>query len=118
VFAVHAAIVFHYNRPWAGREKLAFDAFTDAMSFFDKLAVDGRCQSPIPFMAASGGGMLVVHGEQEKLQAILQMEEFTHMYLRAGYAVPDLTYNMMSAGDSAAEMMGIWAGIGAELGLT
>jgi spermidine synthase len=54
---VHAAIVFRYGRPWAGREILALDAFRDAMSFFDKLSVDGACQSPIPYMGAAGGGI-------------------------------------------------------------
>jgi hypothetical protein len=115
---VHAAIVFRYGRPWAGREILALDAFRDAMSFFDKLSVDGACQSPIPYMGAAGGGMMIVHGERDKLEQILHREDFAHMYLRAGYAVPDLTYDMMSAGDSAADMMGVWAGVGAELGLT
>jgi hypothetical protein len=39
------------------------------------------------------------------------------MYLRAGYAVPDLTYDMTLAGESAVQQMGLWAGVGSELGL-
>jgi hypothetical protein len=114
---VHAALIFRYGRPWAGREKLAFEAFQDAMAFFEKRAVDGLCQSPIAYMAATGGGMMMVHGDQERLAEILRMEDFTHMYLRAGYAVPDLTYDMTLAGESAVQQMGLWAGVGSELGL-
>lgn len=112
-----AAIVFRYGRPWAGREQLAFQAFQDAITFFEKMAIDGRCQSPIAYMSATGGGMMIVHGERMKLGELLQSEEFIRLYLKAGYGVPDLTYEMTSAGEEAVTMMGTWAGVGSELGL-
>jgi 4-hydroxy-L-threonine phosphate dehydrogenase PdxA len=117
VLHVQAALIFRYGRPWAGREKLAFEAFGDALEFFGKRAADGLCQAPIAYMAATGGGMMMVHGDRERLAEILQTEDFMHMYLRAGYAVPDLTYDLMLAGESAVNQMGMWAGVGSELGL-
>jgi hypothetical protein len=114
---VPAAIVFTYGRPWAGREKLAFEAFQDAIAFFGKRAVDGLCDSPIAYMPASGGGMMIVHGDRTRLLEIIEDEEFARMYLRAGYAVPDLAYQIMAVGDAAIEAMGMWAGVGSEMGL-
>ena len=114
---VPAAIVFRFGRPWAGREKLAFEAFQDALAFFGKLAVDGLCQSPIPYMVMTGGGLLIVHGERDRLLEILAMEDFGRMYLKAGYTVPDLTFEIVTAGEAAVESMGMWAGVGSELGL-
>ncbi len=43
-----AAIVFRYGRPVAGREKLAFAAFGEALGFSGKKATDGLCQAPVP----------------------------------------------------------------------
>jgi hypothetical protein len=111
-----SAIVFRYGRPWAGREKLSFEAFQDALSFFGKLATDGRCHEPITFMSVTGGGMMIVHGEREHLREILEMEEFARIYFKAGYGVPDLSYEVMAAGESAVEQMGLWASTGSELG--
>lgn len=111
-----AAIVFSYGRPWAGREKLAFEVFQDSMAFFGKLAVDGLCEHPIAYMPPHGGGMMIVHGERERLLEILAMEDFHRLYLRAGYAVPDLSYDLMMAGEGAVNEMATWAGIGSELG--
>lgn len=114
---MHAALVFRYSRPWAGREKLAFEAFGDALAFFEKRATDGLCQAPTAYMAATGGGMIMVHGDRDRLTEILAAEDFARMYLRAGFAVPDLTYELMTAGEAAVGQMGLWAGVGAELGL-
>lgn len=112
-----AAIVFRYGRPWAGREKLAFQAFQDAIAFFGKRAVDGLCDTPIAYLPAAGGGMMIVHGDRARLLEILAGDEFLRLYLRAGYAVPDLTYDVMVAGEAAIEQMGTWAGVGSEIGL-
>jgi hypothetical protein len=36
---------------------------------------------------------------------------------RAGYTVPELTYELMIAGEDTVAHMGLWAGVGAELGV-
>ena len=112
-----AAIVFHYGRPSAGREKLAFEAFQEALEFFGARAGDGLCQAPVAYMPPSGGGMLIVAGERAALGEIAAGEDFVRMYLKAGYAVPDLTYEIMQTGEDAVSQMGLWASVGSELGL-
>jgi len=37
--------------------------------------------------------------------------------LKAGFAVPDLCYEVIQAGDDAATSMGLWAAVGSQLGL-
>ncbi len=112
-----AAIVFTYGRPAAGREKLGFEAFQDAMAFFEKKAIDGLCSHPVPYMFMDGGGMLIVHGDRERLYELTALDEFRTMYLKAGFSAPDLKYRIAALGDFAAEAMGAWAAVGADLGL-
>ncbi len=114
---MEAAIVFCYGRPAAGREKLAYEAFQEALGFFGTRAAEGLCQAPVAYMPPSGGGMLIVAGESAALGEIVAGEDFPRMYLKAGYAVPDLTYEIMTTGDDAVGQMGLWAGVGSELGL-
>ena len=96
---------------------MAFGAFGDAIGFFGKLAADGACEMPVAYLPPAGGGMMIVHGEQERLLEILGGEDFTRMYYRAGYTVPELTYELTVTGDDAVTQMGLWAGIGSELGV-
>jgi hypothetical protein len=114
---MEAAIVFCFGRPTAGREKLAFESFQEALGFFGARAADGICQAPVAYMPPSGGGMLIVNGERVALGEIIAGEEFPRMYLKAGYAVPDLTYEIMLTGEDAVSQMGLWASVGSELGL-
>jgi hypothetical protein len=114
---MEGAIAFHYGRPSAGREKLAFEAFGEALGFFGKKAADGLCQAPVAYMGPSGGGMLIVGGDSASLVAIAAGEDFSRMFLKAGYAVPDLTYEMLLSGSDAVNQMGLWASVGSELGL-
>ena len=113
---MEAAIVFRYGRP-AGREKLGFEAFQEAVGFFGAKAGDGLCQPPVVYMSPSGGGMLIVAGERDALAGIAAGEDFIRMYLKAGYAVSDLTYEIMAASEDAVAQMGLWASVGSELGL-
>ena len=113
---MEAAIVFRYGRP-AGREKLGFEAFQEAVGFFATKAGDGLCRAPVAYMSPSGGGMLIVAGERDALAGIAAGEDFIRMYLKAGYAVADLTYEIMVAGGDAVGQMALWAAVGSELGL-
>lgn len=111
-----AAIVIRYGRPHPGREKLAFEAFGEALGFFGGKATAGVCEAPVPYMAP-GGGMIIVHGERDGLLALVGSEEYQRMFLKAGFAVPDLYYEVIQAGEDAATAMGLWAAVGAGLGL-
>lgn len=111
------AIVFTYGRPTAGREKLAFDAFQDAMTFWEKKAIDGLCSHPMPYTMMDGGGFLIIHGDRARLMELVELEEFQHIFLKAGFGVPDLSYRFAAVGEESVNRMGMWAGVGTELGL-
>jgi hypothetical protein len=113
---MEAAIVIRYGRP-TGREKLGFEAFQDALGFFGTKAGDGACRAPVTYMSSTGGGMLVVAGDRDALAQIVAGDDFIRMYLKAGFAVADLTYEIMATGDDAVTQMGLWAEVGSELGL-
>jgi len=83
--------VFRYGRPAAGREKLAFAAFGEALGFFGKKATDGLCQAPVPYVGPSGGGSLIIGGERAGLTEMAAGEDLSRTFLKAGYAVSDLT---------------------------
>jgi len=80
-----AAIVIRYGRPHPGREKLAFEAFGEALGFFGAKATAGACAAPLPYMAP-GGGMIIVHGERDGLLALVGSEEYQRVFLKAGFA--------------------------------
>ena len=58
-----------------------------------------------------------LRGSAKALAGIAAGEDFIRMYLKAGYAVTDLTYEIMVAGEDAVAQMGLWAAVGSELGL-
>ena len=112
-----AAIMIRYGRPHPGREKLAFEAFGEALGFFGAKATAGVCEAPVGYMGSSGGGTILIGGERASLTDLTASEEFQRLFLKAGYCVPDLAWEIMAAGDSAVAMMGLWAAVGSELGL-
>jgi len=114
---VKAAIVFHYSRPHPGREAMAFETFGDALGFFGKLAADGACEMPVSYLPPAGGGMMIVHGDRERLLGIIGSEDFINMYYRAGFGVRELTYELTVTGDDAVAAMELWASAGSELGV-
>ncbi len=113
---VDSALVFTYTRPAVGREKEAFAVFQDAATFFGKLAADGRCLEPEFFVGPFAKGILVVKGSHDDLLEIAQSEDFIKFYLRAGYAVKDIGYELFYFGERVTEIMGLWATVGQELG--
>ena len=113
---MNAALVFTYGRAFPGREAQAFDAFQDALTFFGKLAADGKILEPEVFIGPFGKGVLVIKGDRDQLRAILDLEDFMPMYMKAAYAVPDIGYEIYSFGEEVIELMGLWSTVGKELG--
>lgn len=111
-----SAIIFSYTRPAVGREAKAMEGFTDAMTFFGKLAADGKCGEPMPYLAPSGRGMMIIHGEREALVEILGSEDFAKLYMKVTFAAPDITYEMVSAGEGVLDVMQAWSSVGLDLG--
>ncbi len=111
-----AAIVLTYGRPAPGRESKALEAFTDALTFFGKLATEDKCSEPMIYTGPSGRGMMIVHGDRRALLEIIDLEEFERHYLKAGFAVPDVAYELVAFGDRVQEVMQRWSSIGLEHG--
>jgi hypothetical protein len=114
---VKAALVFTYTRPWAGRETMAMEAFSDALTFFGKLAADDKTSEPMLLMSTTGKSMMIVHGEREFLHELIHTDDFLAMYMKASFAVPDIGYDIWGFGEQVAEMMALWGAKGAEFGL-
>lgn len=113
---MNAALVFTYGRPAPGREPMALEAFTDSFTFWGKLAADDKCDEPVAYLAPSGGGMMIIHGDRKMLLDIIDTADFRAVYFKAGFCVPDLDYKLLTAGDHVAEFMAAWASLGSEMG--
>jgi len=60
--------------------------------------------------------MVIVQGERDGLIEVTGSEEYQRLFLKAGYAIPDLCYEIMLAGEDAVAAMGLWAAVGSKLG--
>ncbi len=86
------------------------------MTFFGKLATEDKFSEPMIYTGPSGRGMMIVHGNRKALLEILESEEFETDYLKAGFAVPDVAYELVASGDRVQEAMQRWSSIGLEQG--
>ena len=111
-----AAIMFTYTRPAPGREAKALEAFMDGLTFFGKLAADGKCGEPMVYLAPSGLGMMIIHGERETLFEIIGSDDFAKLYTKVTFTTPDIKYELVSAGETVQEQMQVWGAVGLELG--
>ena len=111
-----AAIMFTYTRPAPGREAKALEAFTDGLTFFGKLAADGKCGEPMVYLAPSGLGTWIIPGYRESLFEIIGSDDFAKLYTKVTFAVPDIKYELVAAGEGVQEDMQMWGAVGLELG--
>ncbi len=114
---VDSAIVFTYTRAIPGRENKAFEAFTEAMTFFGTKAHEGVCEEPINFMGTTGESIFIVPGEYKQLADLMFSDEFQDMYTRTVFAVPDIGYQLGAFGQGVQDSMARWARVGGELAL-
>ena len=112
-----SAIVFTYSRPAPGRESKAFDAFTEAQTFFGDHARLGKCGEPINFLGSSGINLLIVPGDFKDLADLVRADDFVELYTKTVFAVPDIRYEIGAFGEGVQEWMARWARIGGELAL-
>ena len=113
---MQAAIMFTWTRPAPGREAKALELFTDSLTYFGKLAADGKCEEPMVYSAPSGLGMMLIHGERDTLHEILGSDEFGKLYAGIIYVSPHIKYELVYAGEGAQEKMQVWGTVGTELG--
>ena len=113
---MNAAIMFTYTRPAPGREAKALEGFMDGLTFFGKLAADGKCGEPMVYLAPSGLGTMIIHGHRETLFEIIGSDEFAKLYTKVTFSVPDIKYEIVSAGEGVQKQMQVWGAAGLELG--
>ena len=112
------ALVTTWSQPARGREGKALESFTDFLTFFGKLAADGKCTAPEPYFAQDGsGGFAIVKGDSDVLQGIVDTEEYEKLLAKAQYCVEDLRTHVYATGDDEIQRgMRIYAEAGSELG--
>jgi hypothetical protein len=111
-----AAIVFTWTRSIPGREAKGMEMFTDSLTYFGKLAVDGKCGEPMVYMAPSGLQMMIIHGEREALHEIVGSDEFSKLYAGVTFTVSDIKYEIVATGEAIQDRMQVWGAVGMELG--
>lgn len=111
-------MVTSWTQPARGRESKALESFMDFLTFFGKLAADGKCTAPEPFFSYDGShGFAVVKGRSDVLQEILDSEEFERVVTKAQLTVEDLKTHLYATGDDEIQRgMRIYAEVGNELG--
>ncbi len=110
-----SAIVLRYTRAAPGRERQAFDAFTEGLTFFGAASHDGLCGEPFSVMGMTGQNLMLIPGEYEKLAHLVRTDEFRELFTKAVFAVPDLGYEIGAFGPGVQEAMARWSRIGTEM---
>jgi len=71
-----AALVVTWTQPTRGREGKALESFTDFLTFWGKLAADGKVGEPEPFFSGDGGkGFAVVRGTPQRLDGGIRVND-------------------------------------------
>jgi len=113
-----AALVVTWTQPTRGREGKALESFTDFLTFWGKLAADGKVGEPEPFFSGDGGkGFAVVRGTTDVLNEILESEEYEKLISKAQLTVEDLHTEIYVTGDEEIQRgLRIYAEAAHELG--
>ena len=116
--ARHVALVTSWSQPARGREGKALESFADFLTFFGKLAADGKCTAPEPFFAMDGSsGFAIVKGDSDVIQQITDTEAYEKLISKAQYCVEDLKTHVYVTGDDEIQRgMRVYAEAGSELG--
>jgi hypothetical protein len=95
-----AALVTSWNGTIPGREGKALEGFTDFLTYFGKLAADGKVQEAEPFFSTDGStGFAIVRGKSDGLQEATETEEFEKLLTKAQLTVKDLRSQVYYTGD-------------------
>ena len=93
-----------------GRETKAVEVFNEAVEYWSGLQRDGRIESFEPwFLATHGGdlgGLVLVRGEREKLDAVVRSPEFERLQARVTMIVDGSGVIQAATGESLARQMG------------
>jgi hypothetical protein len=68
------------------------------------------------YLAPSGLGTWIIPGYRESLFEIIGSDDFAKLYTKVTFAVPDIKYELVAAGEGVQEDMQMWGAVGLELG--
>jgi hypothetical protein len=94
------ALVTTWSQPARGRERKAVEGFMDFMTFWGKLAADGKVSEPEPFFSVDGGhGFAIVRGMSDVIQTATESEDYARLITKAQLTVSDLRTEIYATGD-------------------
>lgn len=98
--ARNAALVTTWSQPARGRETKAVESFMDFLTFWGKLAADGKVGEPEPFFSTDGGrGFAIVRGRSDVLQAATESDDYARLITKAQLTVSELRVELYVTGD-------------------
>lgn len=106
------AIVFHWGTTVRGRERQALEVFGESAAYFDDLVKNHRITSHHPYISATrNGGMWVVQGETDQLEAVENEPEFLRLTTRVQMIVDDYEREHCYGGsvEDLGDLMGMFA---------
>ena len=105
-------IMFGWNRPVQGREGIAGELFSTAMSFYEKCKTSGKIESYEPvFLSRHGGdlnGFFLIKGTHEQLDTLLCNDEFVELTMRADHCLSNVGVIQGFTGNMISESMSKW----------
>jgi hypothetical protein len=112
------ALVTTWGQSVRGREAKSLEVFMDALTFWGKLAADGKCSQPEAFYADdASNGILIVKGKSDVLREIQESEEYEKLVSKAQLIVDDLkVHTYVTGDDEITRGTRIFAEAGNELG--
>ena len=100
LMARNAALVTTWSQPARGREAKAIESFMDFLTFWGKMAADGKVAEPEPYFSYDGGhGFGIVKGPSDLLQAAIETDDYQKLISKAQLTVSDLRQEFYVTGD-------------------
>ena len=105
-------IMLGWNRPITGREAEAGEFFQQTLGYWTKLQKDGMIESFEPVLIERHGGDLngffLVRGERDKLNTIMDTDEYKDLVMRVDHAVSGFGVVRIALGQHLETQMGKW----------
>ena len=105
-------ILFGWNRPVQGREGIASELFSTAVSFYEKCKTSGKIESYEPvFLTGHGGdlnGFFLIKGSHEQLDTLVCSDEWVDLTMRAGHCLTSVGVIYGYTGNMVSECLSKW----------
>ena len=110
-----SGMLIGWDRSVPGRESIALELFEGMVHYLRKLHVQGDIDSFEPVMLGAHGGTLngfvLIRGEQDRLDALRNSDEFRAMVVKANMALQGFTVLRAHFGNEVAQLMGVYGSL-------